>query len=48
MKDIFESRRFIYIVLELVTHGELFDFINCGDIPQSEVALVAYQLLKTI
>jgi len=49
MKDVYEDFKFMYIVMEYVKGGELFDYINREDgLSEHDVVLILFQILQTI
>ena len=49
LKEVYEDMKRIYIVLEFVEGGELFDYLSEKKVlPEAEAALVAYQMLQAL
>ena len=48
MKEIFETKDFMYIVMELVQGGELFDHIKMKEVGEKEAAFIIYQILEAL
>lgn len=47
--EVFESKSHIYIVMELISGGELFDYlVQKKFLPENETALIIHQLLETL
>jgi serine/threonine protein kinase len=47
--DVYEDKKKIYIVMELIEGGELFDYIIKRQIfTEAEAALIIYQIIYTI
>ena len=47
--EVLENKKKIYIVMELIRNGDLFEYIKERRIlPESEVALISYQVLQTL
>ena len=42
MKDVYENKNFIYIIMECVEGGELFDYIKNNLISEREGLLITY------
>ena len=42
MKEIFETKEHMYIIMECIQGGELFDHIKNKEMPEKEAAFVAY------
>ena len=42
MKEIFETKENMYIVMELVSGGELFDHIKVKEVVEKEAAFITY------
>jgi serine/threonine protein kinase len=45
MKDVYETKKYMYILMECIEGGELFDHIKNNDIQEKEACLVTYQIL---
>ena len=48
MKEIFETKEHMYIIMECIQGGELFDHIKNKEMPEKEAAFVAYQILEAL
>lgn len=48
MREIYETEKNIYIVMEQVRGGELFDHIKTYELEEKEVALCMFELLQAI
>ncbi|RUP46098.1 kinase-like domain-containing protein [Jimgerdemannia flammicorona] len=47
--DVIETERYIYIFLQMVTGGDLFDYVkSCGKIPEEEAKYLFFQVLQAI
>jgi hypothetical protein len=42
MKEIYDAEKNLYIIMELVKGGELFDHLRAYDLDEKEVALIMY------
>lgn len=42
MKDVYENKQYMYILMECVQGGELFDHIKCNEIKEKEGALIIH------
>ena len=42
MKDVYETRKYMYILMECVEGGELFDHIKQSDIHEKEACNITY------
>ena len=48
MKEVYETEKNIYIVMEQVRGGELFDHIKTYELEEREVALCMFELVQAI
>jgi serine/threonine protein kinase len=48
MRETYETEKNMYIIMEQVTGGELFDHIKMYELEEREVALCMYQLIQAI
>jgi serine/threonine protein kinase len=48
MKDVYETRQYLYLLMECVEGGELFDHIKSNDISESDALIITYQVLKAL
>jgi len=48
MKESYETDKYLYIVMEQVNGGELFEHIRTYDLDEKEVALIMNQLIEAI
>ncbi|KAF9372563.1 Checkpoint kinase 2 [Podila verticillata] len=47
--DVIKTRKFIYIFLQMLTGGDLFDYVvKAGPLPNMEAKFVAYQVLQAL
>jgi serine/threonine protein kinase len=42
MKDVYETRQYMYILMECIEGGELFDHIKNNDISERDALLITY------
>lgn len=45
MKETYETKSNMYIIMEQVSGGELFDHIKTYELEESEVSLTMYELI---
>ena len=48
MKETYETQNYMYIIMEKVSGGELFEQIKTYELEEKEVAITMYQLIKGI
>jgi serine/threonine protein kinase len=48
MRETYETEKNMYIIMEQVSGGELFDHVKTFELEPNEVAISMYQLLKAI
>jgi len=48
MKDVYETKKYMYILMECVEGGELFDRIKSNEIKEKEACLITYQALQAL
>lgn len=48
MKDVYETKKYMYILMECVEGGELFDRIKSHEIKEKEACLITYQALQAL
>ena len=48
MKETYETKQNMYIIMEQVSGGELFDHIKTYELEEREIALIMYQLIEAI
>jgi calcium/calmodulin-dependent protein kinase I len=48
MKDVIETNQHMYIIMEIVEGGELFEHLNDYEITEKEAALVSHQILDAL
>ena len=48
MKETYEAEKCLYIVMEQVRGGQLFDHIRNYDLDEKEIAIIKNQLLEAI
>jgi len=42
MREIYETEKYIYIIMEQVGGGELFEYIKSYELEEHEIALIMY------
>jgi hypothetical protein len=48
MRETYETEKNMYIIMEQVTGGELFDHIKTYELEEREVGLCMFELIKAI
>ena len=48
MRETYETEKHIYIIMEQVSGGELFEHIKTYELEEREIALIMYQLIEAI
>ena len=48
MKETYESEKYMLIVMEQVTGGELYEHIKTYELEEREIAIIMHQLLEAI
>lgn len=48
MRETYETEKYMYIIMEEATGGELFDHIKTYELEEREVAICVYQLVEAI
>jgi serine/threonine protein kinase len=48
MKDVYETKKFMYILMECVQGGELFEHIKNFEISEKEALVITFQILEAL
>jgi len=48
MRETYETEKYMYIIMEQVSGGELFEHIKTYELEEREVALCMFQLIEAI
>ena len=48
MKETYQTEKYMYIIMQQVTGGELFEHIRTYELEEQEIALIMYQLIEAI
>ena len=48
MRETYETEKYMYIIMEQVSGGELIEHIKTYELEESEVALCMFQLIEAI
>jgi len=48
MRETYETEKYMYIIMEQVSGGELFEHIKTYELEEREIALIMYQLIEAI
>ena len=48
LKETYESEKYMLIIMEQVTGGELYEHIKTYELEEREIAIIMYQLLEAI
>ena len=48
MKNVYETKKFMYILMECVQGGELFEHIKNYEIEEKEALVITFQILEAL
>jgi len=48
MKETYETENIMFILMEQVKEGELYDHIQMYDLDESEIATIMFQIIEAI
>ena len=48
MKDVYETKKFMYILMECIQGGELFEHIKDYEIEEKEALVITFQILEAL